>query len=156
MFAELGERIAKAYGCKLPVEARTVKGVKFVAFDNAGVSRFRMDEALAALKREFAEGLPTILGCHFPLYSPELFAHLREGNKVKPAAAWMMVGEEVEGVAPKAETKAVLDFLKAQKNLKAVLAGHLHGFWKGTFNGTVPMVVAPANHGGRALEIAIS
>ena len=156
MFADLGARIEKAYGCKLPVEARTVKGVKFVAFDNAGVSRFRMDEALEALKREFAEGLPTVLCCHFPLYSPDLLAHERKGNKTKPAAAWMMIGEEVEGVAPKAETKAILDFLKAQKNLKAVLAGHLHGFWQGPFNGTVPMVVAPANYAGHALEIEIS
>lgn len=156
MFAELGERIEKAYGCTLPVEARTVKGVRFVAFDNAGVSRFRMGEALEALKREFAEGLPTILCCHFPPYAPDLLAYERKGNKTKPAAAWMMVGEEVEGVAPKPEAKAIVDFLKAQKNLKAVLAGHLHVFWQGTFNGTVPMVVAPANHAGKALEIGIS
>ena len=156
MFAELGERIAKAYGCTLPVEARTVKGVRFVTLDNAGVSRFRMDEALEALKREFAAGEPTVLCCHFPLYSPDLLAHRRKGDGTKPAAAWMMIGEEVEGVAPKPEAKAIIDFLKAQKNLKAVLAGHLHGFWQGTFNGTVPMVVAPANYAGHALEIQLS
>ena len=153
MFGALGTQIEAAYGCRLPVESRTVKGVQFVAFDNAGVSRYRMAEALEALKREFAAGLPTVLCCHFPLYSPDLLAHLRKGNKVKPARAWMMLGEEVEGVAPKPEEKAIIDFLKAQKNLKAVLAGHLHSFWQGTFNGGVPMVVAPANANGRALEI---
>jgi len=153
MFGALGAQIEAAYGCHLPVEARTVKGVRFVAFDNAGVSRYRMAEALEALKREFAAGLPTVLCCHFPLYSPDLLAHLRKGNKVKPARAWMMIGEEVEGVAPKPEEKAITDFLKVQKNLKAVLAGHLHSFWQGTFNGGVPMVVAPANASGRALEI---
>ena len=156
MFAELGERIAKAYGCILPVEARTVKGVRFVTFDNAGVSRFRMDEALEALEREFAAGEPTVLCCHIPLYAPDLLAYERKGNATKPAAAWMMIGEEVEGVAPKPEAKAIIDFLKAQKNLKAVLAGHLHGFWQGTFNGAVPMVVAPANYSGHALEIQVS
>ena len=155
MFGALGAKIEAAYGCRLPVEARTVKGVRFVAFDNAGVSRYRMAEALEALKREFAAGLPTVLCCHFPLYSPELLAHLRTGNKTKPARAWMMLGEEVEGVAPKSVEKAILDFLKVQKNLKAVLAGHLHSFWQGTFNGGVPMVVAPANAGGRALEISL-
>ena len=153
MFGALGAKIEEAYGCRLPVEARTVKGVRFVAFDNAGVSRYRMVEALEALKREFAAGLPTVLCCHFPLYSPDLLAHLRKGNKVKPARAWMMLGEEVEGVAPKPEEKAITDCLKAQKNLKAVLAGHLHSFWQGTFTGGVPMVVAPANANGRALEI---
>jgi len=155
MFGALGAKIEEAYGCRLPVEAQTVKGVRFVAFDNAGVSRYRMVEALEALKREFAAGLPTVLCCHFPLYSPELLAYLRKGSKPKPARAWMMLGEEVEGVAPKPEEKAIIDFLKAQKNLKAVLAGHLHGFWQGMFNGGVPMVVAPANAGGRALEICL-
>lgn len=156
MFAALGARIEEACGCRLPVEARTVKGVRFVAFDNAGVSRYRMAEALEALKREFAAGLPTVLCCHFPLYSPELLAHERKGNKVKPARAWMMIGEEVEGVAPKPAEKAIVDFLKAQRNLKAVLAGHLHSFWQGTFNGVVPMVVAPANYAGHALEICLA
>ena len=156
VFAALGARIEKSYGCRLPVEAEVLKGVKFVALDNAGVSRFRADEALDALRREFAEGLPTVLCCHFPLYSPELLAHERKGNKVKPARAWMMVGEEVEGVVPRPSDKAIVDFLKSQKNLKAVLAGHLHEFWQGTFNGTVPMVVAPANYAGHALEIRIS
>ena len=156
MFDRLCGRIEKSYGCRLPVEAKTVKGVRFVALDNAGVSRFRADEALEALKREFAAGLPTVLCCHFPLYSPELLAHERKGNKTKPARAWMMVGEEVEGVAPRPNDKAVVEFLKSQKNLKAVLAGHLHEFWHGTFNGSVPMVVAPANYAGHALEISIS
>ena len=155
-FAALGARIEKAYGCRLPVEARTVKGVKFVALDDAGVSRFRTDEALEMLSREFAEGLPTVLCCHIPLYSPDLLAYERQGNKTKPASAWMLVGEEVEGVAPKPEAKAIVDFLKAQKNLKAVLAGHLHGVWQGTFNGTVPMIVAPANHAGHALEMSVA
>lgn len=153
MFDALGAQIEAAYGSRLPVESRTVKGVRFVAFDNAGVSRYRMAEALEALKREFAAGSPTVLCCHFPLYSPDLLAHLRKGNKTKPARAWMMLGEEVEGVAPKPEEQSIIDFLKAQKNLKAVLAGHLHGFWQGTFNGGVPMVVAPANASGRALEV---
>ena len=156
MFERLGGRIEKSFGCKLPVEAKMVKGVKFVALDNAGVSRFRADEALEALKREFAAGLPTVLCCHFPLFSPELLAHERKGNKTKPARAWMMVGEEVEGVAPRPEDKAIVDFLKSQRSLKAVLAGHLHGFWQGTFNGTVPMVVAPANYSGHALELEVS
>lgn len=156
MYAALGTRIEESFGCRLPVEARTVKGVRFVAFDNAGVSRYRMAEALEALKREFAAGLPTVLCCHFPLYSPEILARERKGNKTKPARAWMMIGEEVEGVAPRPEEKAIVDFLKAQKNLKAVLAGHLHGFWQGTFNGVVPMIVAPANYDGRALEINLA
>ena len=155
MFAAMGARIEESFDCRLPVEARTVKGVRFVAFDNAGVSQYRMAEALEALKREFAAGLPTVLCCHIPLYSPELLARERKGNKTKPAYAWMMIGEEVEGNAPDQEKKAIVDFLKAQKNLKAVLAGHLHSFWQGTFNGVVPMVVAPANYGGHALEICL-
>jgi len=156
MFERLGGRIGESFGCRLPVEAKTVKGVRFVALDNSGLSRFRTDEALEALKREFAAGRPTVLCCHFPLYSPELLAHERKGNKAKPARAWMVVGEEVEGVAPRPDDKAIVDFLKSRKNLKAVLAGHLHGFWQGTFNGTVPMVVAPANYSGQALEMEIS
>lgn len=156
MFEMLGGRIEKSFGCKLPVEAKTIKGVEFVTLDNSGLSRFRVDEVLESLKRAFAAGMPTVLCCHFPLYSSELLAHERKGNKTKPARAWMMVGEEVEGVAPRPEDKAIVDFLKSQKNLKVVLAGHLHSFWQGAFNGTVPMVVAPANYSGHALEIEIS
>lgn len=156
MFDWLGLQVEKAYGCKLPLDVRTVKGVKFVAFDNSGLSRYRMKEALGMMEREFRAGLPTVLCCHFPLYTPELLAYLRKGNKTKPAIAWMMTGEEVEGVPSKPEAKAIVDFLKAQKNLKAVLAGHLHSFWKGTFHGTVPMIVAPANFSGMALEYRVS
>ena len=156
MFDALGARIEDSFGCHLPVEARTVKGVRFVAFDNAGVSQYRMAEALKSLKREFAAGLPTVLCCHIPLYSPELLARERKDNKTKPAYAWMMIGEEVEGNAPDQAKKEIVDFLKVQKNLRAVLAGHLHSFWQGTFNGVVPMVVAPANYGGHALEICLA
>ena len=156
MFGELADRIGKAYCCRLPVEARTVNGVRFVTLDNAGLSRFRTAEALEALEREFAAGGPTVLCCHMPLYSPELLAHERRGGATKPARAWMMVGENVEGVAPRPDEKAIVDFLKTRKNLKAVLAGHLHEFWQGAFNGMVPRVVAPANYAGRALEIRIS
>ena len=152
-FAALSKRIAAAYGSPIPVASRIVNGVKFVAYDNAGLSEALGERALRDLEREFADGLPTVLCCHFPLYDAALFRRERAANTQKPARAWMMVGERVEGVEPDPLARKTIEFLKSRPNLKAVLSGHLHAFWQGTFNGTVPMIVAPPNYSGGVLEI---
>ena len=47
-------------------------------------------------------------------------------------------------------------FLRNQANLKAILCGHLHFEWRGTFNGNVPMLVAGGNFEGHAYEISFT
>ena len=43
-----------------------------------------------------------------------------------------------------------------RENLKAMLCGHLHFEWRGTFNGKVPVVVAGRSFNGECYEISFS
>ncbi|MCQ2391049.1 MAG: metallophosphoesterase [Kiritimatiellae bacterium] len=145
------ERLEKAFRDPFLVASRVVQGVNFVAFDNGGLSKFRLKEQLAELKAAFGKGLPVVLLCHFPPYVPALAQFLKERDakmaRSKPDAAYMMCGDKYA---------AINDFLQSRAELKAVLAGHLHLAWQGELRPGVPLCVAPANSGGRAVEIGFS
>ena len=149
--AEAVAQLEKSFRDPCLVASRVVHGVNFVAFDNGGLSRFRREEQLAGLAAAFDKGLSVVLLCHFPPYVPALAQFLRErdakAGRAKPEAAYMMCG---------AKYAALNDFLQSRAELKAVLSGHLHLSWRGELRSGVPLCVAPANSGGRAVEISFS
>ena len=156
----LRARYEKALGNPLLVASRVVNGVNFVAFDNGGLERDHVKEQAAAIKAEFAKGLPVVLMCHKPIYTPELIVDMCEKrNRPRPSRnlhGYVMLGEEACETKPHAVTRDLVEFLRRQHNLKAVLCGHLHFEWRGTFNGNVPMLVAGGNFEGAAYEISFT
>ena len=143
--AETARRIEAAYGERFLVSSRSVGGVRFVGFDNGGLSKWRIDEQLSELEREISkEGGPVVLLCHFPPFEQTLLEHIRKREKngrQKPVRAYMMMDERLNGI------------IRSHPSVKAVLCGHLHFSWRGMLNDSVHLVVAPANLNGSATEI---
>ena len=161
----LRARYEKAIGNPLVVASRVINGVNFVAFDNCEMSRFVRDKQFGMVKAELEKGLPTVLMCHKPPYSRELcekvvevhrerrIGYRPEGNNLN---AYFMLGEDARESKAPAHMKRLLGYLAGCENLKAMLCGHLHFEWRGTFNGKVPVVVAGRSFNGECYEISFS
>ena len=154
-------RLEQELGQPLLVHSRIINGVKFVAFDNCGLARFHRDEQLVRIKTEFAEGLPTVLMCHMPPFSPELHeakceSHRKNGRE-RPAPnnlnAYYMMDRPFEKSGASKEMKRLLDYLRGCRNLKAILCGHSHLEWHGTFGDGVPVHLAGPCFNGECYEI---
>ena len=156
----LRARYEQAFGNPLLVASRVINGVNFVAFDNGGLQRGREAEAVAAVKREFARNMPVVLMCHMPVYTPQLIEDMCEKRRRKrpdtSLRAYVLLGEDALKSKAHPAARDLVSFLRRQKNLKAILAGHLHFEWNGVFNDSVPMLVAGGNFEGRAYEISFT
>ena len=103
--------------------------------------------------------------CHMPPFSKELHEAVMETHRVRKASyfpkennltSYYMMGEDFQkSHAPKA-FRRLFEYLAGRDNLKAILCGHLHFEWQGTFAGKVPVVVAGRNFNGECYEIAFS
>lgn len=161
----LRARYEKAIGNPLVVASRIINGVNFVAFDNCEMSRFIRDKMVDRIQAELEKGLPTVLMCHMPPFSKELHEAVMEIHRVRKASyfpkennltSYYMMGEDyLKSKAPKA-FRRLFEYLAGRDNLKAILCGHLHFEWQGTFAGKVPVVVAGRNFNGECYEIAFS
>ena len=146
------------------VHSRVINGVKFVAYDNCGLARFHRDEQFVRIKTEFEEGLPTVFMCHMPPFSPELHeakceSHRKNGRE-RPApnnlGAYYMMDRSFEKTGTSKAMKRLLDYLRGCKNLKAILCGHFHLEWHGTFGDGVPVHLAGPCFNGECCEISFS
>ena len=155
-------RLEQSLGQPLLVHARTINGVKFVAYDNCGLARYHRDEQFERVKSEFEEGLPTVFMCHMPPFSPELHEAKCENCRKKgvglPAAnnlgAYYMMDRPFEKTGVSKSLKRLLDYLRGRKNLKAILCGHNHMEWHGTFGDGVPVHLAGPCFNGECYEIS--
>ena len=154
---EARQRIGRFFPNDLTVASRVINGVNFVAFDNGGLSFGLEKQQLAAIKKEFAKGLPLVLLCHLPLYTKELYVAFTEstgpraGEKSvkKETMPWILCGMH-------AAEKPLLAYLAKQPLLKAVLCGHLHREYQFAFTDSVTQYVADATYKGNAYEITFS
>lgn len=161
----LRARYEKVIGNPLVVASRVINGVNFVAFDNCEMSRFIRDRMVDMIKAELEKGLPTVLMCHMPPFSRKLYDDVMAMHRARNASyypketnltAYFMMGEDFQkSRAPKA-FRRLFEYLAGCDNLKAILCGHLHFEWQGTFNGKVPVVIAGRNFNGECYEIAFS
>ena len=147
-------RLEKDVGQPVSVSSLVLNGVNFVAFDNGGLSFGKEKEQFAAIRKEFARGLPVVLLCHLPLYTKELYADFTEAKGVragekpikKETMPWILCGMH-------AAEKPLLGYLAKQPLLKAVLCGHLHREYRFAFTDKVFQYVAGATYKGNAYEI---
>jgi len=160
-------RVQSYFPNDLTFYSRTVGGVNFVALDD--VYHELTAKELELFKGEVAKGLPIILLCHCPLYTPETFdaelKHHQEQLRRRPKKDIFMyqVGvppERTIGMVrarrPEEPTLALIDYLKKQPLLKAILCGHLHLRVSGRFSETATEYVAGPSYNGEAQEITIT
>lgn len=163
-------KVQSAFPNDLTVASRVINGVNFVALDDVYYNVTA--EQHEAMRREVAKGLPIVLMCHVPFYTPNHCQTILKGNG---GIAGYMTGAPLsitetyqqDASRPASEQwrnrtvqqradKATLDFiawLKEQPLLKAILCGHCHSFYEERFSPTAMQYTVEAGYKGGAYEI---
>jgi hypothetical protein len=166
-------RVAEIWPNDIVFASRVVNGVNFVALDNVYYNF--TDGQRRLMEREVAKGLPLVVICHTPLYTPghyagemeksggvcsyqigvpdDLIATWRKERDFPPGQEWRdrRVQQRTDG-----PTRDFIEYLKAQPLLKAVLAGHAHAFWQEKLTSTADQIVCPGLFSGEALLLEFS
>ena len=157
-------RMEQTFPNAITCASRIVNGVNLVAIDNVGMSRDVFEAQFAAIKAEFAKGLPTVLAYHIPFYTPELAEHSVNvvqttpnhwaRNVLKSVAdlhsGWLAA---CPGKGDLKINKTLVEWLPKQKNLKALLCGHKHFEFHSQFCENVTQYICGATFNGNAYHI---
>ena len=169
--AQSYNKVQAVFPNDLTVASRIINGVNFVAIDN--VYYYVTAEQHEAVKREFEKGLPVVLMCHIPFYTPE---HCQVTLKKHQGRTSYMVATPpqvindyrsnpdnpvseshrnrlVSATLVSPATQAFYDWLKEQPQLKAIICGHMHKFYEERFSPTAVQYTVGANYFGCAQEI---
>lgn len=129
------------YGENPMIYSKVIKGVKFVMLDNSTYEL--IPSQLEAMRKELAEGLPTIICCHIPFYfpsrghtgtgDPRWGAAIDKGWKAERRQQWSEKGQSKESFIMR-------DEIFAAPNVLGVFAGHTHTPSIDTFNGKFQIV----------------
>lgn len=161
------EAVRAAFPNDLRFASRVIGGVNFVAVDNVYYNF--TERQLEQMKAEMAKGMPVVMLCHVPLYTPEYYKDEMErmGNRCaylcgvpleltetyEPGVSYP-AGEEwrYRKVQQRADepTLAFIAWLKEQKLLKAILCGHMHRFFEDRFSETAIQYTVGATYLGDA------
>jgi len=148
--------LSAAYPFDLSFHAQTVNGVNFVMLDDVfGTVSAKQVERFAA---EVRKGLPIVLCMHVPFYTDLIWRvsdkfWRRAGNKAFSAAVPKAHGDYKAQLTDPV-TKDFLAYLRSEKLLKAILAGHLHLAVQDRFSPTAMEYVVGGNfmfHGREVL-----
>ena len=150
-----------ALGVNMFFTSRIVGGVNFVGVDNA--YHQAEDWQTERLRMEVAKGLPVVLFMHVPLFEQSLYerstAHWSDGT------AYLM-GCDEEHLLPYPEfraceqrpfesTKRFVEYVNGEKQIKAVVAGHIHFNFESRLPGGAMQYVTAPGTSGVAREITI-
>lgn len=160
--AAMRTHLRQFFGNDLSVASRVIGGANFVAFDNA--RQQVREETIERVKAEFGKGLPVVLMCHVPpFYTMKFRENSRKAKKIigvgmgrDPASFDNMRLPGNPADKHDAKTRAFYDWLRARKDLKAILCGHTHYAEIDDFSETAKMYVAGGNYEGRAYEITFT
>ena len=131
----VAEKVQSAFTNDIRFSARVEHGVKFIAVDNSfhTVEQWQADR----FREELADGMPTVLALHVPVYAPDIF-EFQMTKLDYPHPAWLMaVPEElmaeynyeqqwIDEQKANDATKEFYDLIVNAPNLKAILVGHDH------------------------------
>ena len=151
------------YGLGVPMffNARTVGGVNVVGIDNS-YYRFA-DWQIWRLQKEAEKGLPIVLAFHDPLFEQSLYdCHMAEHG----SECTYLVGCDEEHLLPYSEFRAVqqrpdeptlrmIDYIKSEPCIKAILTGHLHFNFESDVAEGLPQFVTGGGYDGWARELTI-
>ncbi len=171
--AQSREKLQKAYGdvCNVNFNSKVVNGVNFVSVDDVYYNFTR--EQLELFKREVKKGLPIVMLCHVPLYTPKHAAHALKSNGgrcayVTGAPLELTSKYQQDPSLPASEqwrnrsvqqfsdepTLEFIAWLKEQPLLKAILCGHCHYFYEEEFSPTAKQYIVGAGYTGDCYEIS--
>ena len=152
---ETREMLSKAFPFRLPIAAKELNGVTFVAIDDAD-GAVSEDQA-KAFRRIAARGKPIVLCMHVPFYTPGI---CRAGKR------WCKNGTDEANPELKlpdfqrqrsdSATCEFIEYLKGEPLLKGILSGHLHMFAEDRFSPTAMQYVAAGNFSFKAHKVKVS
>ncbi len=137
--------VQSAFKNDIRMSSRTIGGVNFVVLDN-GYYLFEKEQ-LEFLKNEVDKGLPVVLLLHTPLFDKKLYDVMMADSECAYLAG---VPEDLMHTytphryeQQKADeiTDTVIDYIAGEAGIKAVVAGHLHINYEGTFADRIPQIV---------------
>ena len=164
------DRVQASYPNDLAFASRIVNGVNLVSFDDVYYNV--APDVLGKLEREVEKGLPIVLMCHVPFYTPRHYQHnMQDTHGVCSYLAgtpdelvdtwsgrhdfpkdqdWQDRAVQQRADAP---TKEFVKYARAQKLVKAVLAGHCHEYWEERFSPSAVQYTASATYAGECTAI---
>ena len=160
--AQSYDRVQASFPNDLTFASTVVNGINFVAVDNV---YYNFTEGqLERFEKEVAKGLPIVLLCHVPLYTPALF---ERQLKVTGGYSAYLCGAPKRELArcdkKRAEQqtadKPTLEFVKrirCEPLVKAILCGHVHRSELDRFSPTAMAYIAGANYMGDAELLTFS
>ena len=141
---ETREMLSKAYPFRLPIAAKELNGVTFVAIDDADGSV--SEDQVAAFRRVAARGKPIVLCMHVPFCTPGICrAGKRWWKKGTDEANPELNLPDFLRQRSDPATGEFIEFLKGEPLLKGILSGHLHMFAEDRFSPTAMQYVAGGN-----------
>ena len=161
------DKVQENYPNDLTFYSQVVNGVNFVSIDDVYYNVTERQHELVA--NEMKRGLPVVLLCHVPFYTPK---HCQYELKRNNGSCGYLTGAPLEitskyatdtslpeeeqwrnrSVQQRAD-KATLDFiawLKEQPLLKGILCGHMHYFYEERFSKTAMQYTVGATYNGDA------
>lgn len=157
--AWLGETLPFSPDCS----SRVVNGVNFVVLDNC-YAVFR-PEQVAFFNDEVKKGLPIVLCCHMPLFTDFIWQAYEKCHRFHNCNRKSIIFDT--RVIPISDayyrfqinnsaTNAFVKYLKTEKLLKGILAGHLHMTVNERFSPTAIQAVTGANYLFHAQKVNFS
>ena len=165
------QKVQEAYPNDLTFCSRVVNGVNLVSLDNVYYNVTERQHEL--MEQEVKRGLPIVLMCHVPFYTPKLCAYSFESAHHVAAyvcGAPLEVTETYQqdpnrppeeawrnrNIQQRAD-KPTLEFIKwlgKQKLLKGILCGHCHFFFQEPFSKTAVQYVVGATYKAEAYGVS--
>ena len=141
---ETRQMLARVFPFRMPIAAKEVNGVVFVAIDDADGTV--SEEQVAQFRRIVKKGRPIILCMHVPFYTPGICrAGKRWWKKGTDAANPELNLPDSERQRSDPETCNFIASLKEEPLLKGILSGHLHMFAEDRFSSTARQYVVGGN-----------
>ena len=151
------------YGLGVPMffNSRIIDGVNIVGIDNSYY--VFEDWHIFRLEKEIEKGLPVILAFHDPLFEQSLYEY---HMAIPGADCAYIVGCDEEHLLAYSEFRAVqqrpneatlrmIDFIKTQPMIKAILTGHLHFSFESKLTPCLTQYVTGAGYDGIAREVTL-
>ena len=164
------EAVQGAYPNDLTFASRVIGGVNFVALDDVYYNFTEAQHAL--MEKEMQKGLPVVMLCHVPLYTPQALADelsYTGGNcgyltgvpeeitsQYDPGVTYPAGEEWRYRKVQQHSDKPTLDFiawLKEQSLLKTILCGHCHRFYEERFSHSAMLYAVDATYHGGAQAV---
>ena len=148
-------------GVPLFFNSKIVGGVNFVGMDDS-YHQFEPWQ-ITRLKKEIDKGLPVILTMHAPIFEQSLFDYHIQRSGAGSSSYLVGCDEDhlpddewraIE-IRPRGATLEMVDFIKSQPQIKAILAGHIHFSFVSNLTPTIKQIVTGGGYEGIAREITI-